>query len=66
MNRKSPILTAHELEQIANMITRIAQATPRDIDYTEEYIRETWGGRDCAWLVSFFAKLVEHAPSLTS
>lgn len=66
MKRNNPILTAHELEQIANTISRIAQASPRDIDVTETYIKETWGGRDYAWLVSFFAKLVEHAPSLTS
>jgi len=66
MRRKNPILTAYELEQMANAIGRIAQASPGDIDLTETYIREAWGERDCAWLVSFFAKLVEHAPSLTS
>jgi hypothetical protein len=66
MRKKNPILTAHELEQMANTITRIAQASPTEIDLTESYMRETWGDRDCAWLVSFFAKLVEHAPSLTS
>ncbi|MFQ5906070.1 MAG: hypothetical protein ACE5JA_05810 [bacterium] len=66
MNRRNPVLSTYELEQIANAVSRIAQASPKDIDYTEDYIRENWGGRDCAWLVSFFAKLVEHAPSLTS
>jgi hypothetical protein len=47
-------------------MTRIAKASPKEIDYTEGYIKTNWGGTDCERLVSFFAKLVEHAPSLTS
>jgi len=66
MNLKYPVLTTYELEQIANVVSRIAQASPTDLDYTESYIKDNWGGKNCAWLVSFFAKLVEHAPSLTS
>jgi hypothetical protein len=57
-------MTTYELEQVANICERLARASEKEINYTEYYIKDCWSGSDPNWIVSFFAKLVEHAPSL--
>lgn len=64
MNRPKPVLTTYELEQVANIFSRLCKADERDLNYTEFYIKDCWPGTDSNWIVSFFAKLVEHAPML--
>jgi hypothetical protein len=64
MNRPRPVLTTYELEQVANIFCRLSNADEKDLNYTEYYIKDCWPGTDTAWIVSFFTKLVEHAPML--
>ncbi len=64
MNRPRPVLTTYELEQVANIVQRLTNATQKEINYTENYLKDAWPGSDPNWIVSFYAKLVEHAPTL--
>jgi hypothetical protein len=64
MTRPRPVLTTYELEQVANIVHRLSSATQKEIDYTENYLKDCWPGSDPNWIVSFFAKLVQQAPSL--
>ncbi|MFQ5906068.1 MAG: hypothetical protein ACE5JA_05800 [bacterium] len=64
MTRQRPVLTTYELEQVANIVNRLCNATQKEISWTENYLKDCWPGSDPEWIVSFYAKLVEHAPTL--
>jgi hypothetical protein len=64
MNRPRPVLTTYELEQVANIFHRLSTASQKEINYTENYLKDCWPGSDPDWIVSFYARLVEHAPTL--
>ncbi|MFQ5906069.1 MAG: hypothetical protein ACE5JA_05805 [bacterium] len=65
MTRPKPILTTYELEQMACIFDRLYKANQKELNYTEYYIKDCWAGSDPNWVVSFFAKLVEHAPKMS-
>jgi len=61
MKRPRPVLTTYELEQMANIYDRLYKASQKEITDTECYLKDCWPGSNPDWVVSFFAKLVEHA-----
>lgn len=64
MNRPRPVLTTYELEQVASIFHRLSTASQKEINYTENYLKDCWPGSDPEWIVSFYCRLVEHAPTL--
>jgi len=50
---------------MGNIFDRLTKINYEELNYTKYYIKDCWTGSDPNWVVSFFAKLVEHAPRMS-